>query len=104
MFMLGGTGFLGHEAVVQAVQAGWHVKTLMRSEGGENLLQQIERFAPEVAPGVREEVAKGLESEENNGAIHVPWKRLLAPCSLRLEMALAFRRAPCFSSWEEVWR
>jgi len=40
MFMLGGTGFLGHEAVIQAVQAGWHVKTLLSNQG-DNLVQQI---------------------------------------------------------------
>ncbi len=40
LFLLGGTGFIGHEGVIQAVQAGWHVKALVRSEEGENLLQQ----------------------------------------------------------------
>src|SRR5712692_2783811 len=40
LFILGGTGFIGHEVVIQAVQAGWHVKALVRSEEGENLVQQ----------------------------------------------------------------
>lgn len=40
LFLLGGTGFIGHEVVIGAVQAGWHAKALVRSEEGENLLQQ----------------------------------------------------------------
>ena len=39
-FLLGGTGFIGHEVVIQALQSGWHVKARVRSEGGENLVQQ----------------------------------------------------------------
>jgi len=41
MFILGGTGFIGHEVVIQAGQTGWHVKALVRSEEGANKLQQI---------------------------------------------------------------
>lgn len=41
MFVLGGTGFIGHEVVIQAVQAGWHVKALVRSEEGANKLRQV---------------------------------------------------------------
>ena len=41
MFVLGGSGFIGHEAVIQAVQAGWQVKALVRSEEGANKLRQI---------------------------------------------------------------
>src|SRR5713226_291587 len=41
LFILGGTGFIGHEVVVEAVQAGWHVKALVRSEEGANKLQQV---------------------------------------------------------------
>ena len=41
LFILGGTGFIGHEVVIQAVQAGWHVKALVRSEEGANKLQQV---------------------------------------------------------------
>lgn len=41
MVVLGGTGFIGHEAVIQAVQAGWQVKVLVRSEEGANNLRQI---------------------------------------------------------------
>jgi 2-alkyl-3-oxoalkanoate reductase len=40
IFILGGTGFIGHEVVIQAVQAGWHVKALVRSEEGANKLRQ----------------------------------------------------------------
>jgi uncharacterized protein YbjT (DUF2867 family) len=40
LFLLGGTGFIGHEVLIQAVQAGWHVKALVRSEEGANKLQQ----------------------------------------------------------------
>lgn len=41
LFVLGGTGFIGHEVVIQAVQAGWHVKALVRSEEGANKLRQV---------------------------------------------------------------
>ena len=41
LFILGGTGFIGHETVIQAVQAGWQVKALVRSEEGANKLRQI---------------------------------------------------------------
>ncbi len=41
LFLLGGTGFIGHEVIIQAVQAGWHVKALVRSEEGANKLQQV---------------------------------------------------------------
>ena len=41
LFILGGTGFIGHEVVIQAVQVGWHVKALVRSEEGANTLQQV---------------------------------------------------------------
>lgn len=40
VFILGGTGFIGHEAVMQAIQAGWQVKALVRSEEGAQLLRQ----------------------------------------------------------------
>lgn len=40
LFLPGGTGFIGHEVVIQAVQAGWQVKALVRSEEGANKLQQ----------------------------------------------------------------
>lgn len=39
--ILGGTGFIGHEVVIQAVQVGWHVKALVRWEEGANTLQQV---------------------------------------------------------------
>jgi nucleoside-diphosphate-sugar epimerase len=41
MFVLGGTGFIGHEVVIQAVQRGWQVKALVRSEEGANKLRQV---------------------------------------------------------------
>lgn len=41
VFVLGGTGFIGHEVVIQAVQAGWQVKTLVRSEEGADKLRQV---------------------------------------------------------------
>ena len=41
IFVLGGTGFIGHEVVVQARQAEWHVKALVRSEEGANPLRQV---------------------------------------------------------------
>lgn len=41
MFVLGGTGFIGHEVVIQAVQAGWQVKTLVRSEDRASQLRQV---------------------------------------------------------------
>ncbi len=43
MFVLGGTGFIGHEVVVQAGsgQAEWQVKALVRSEEGANTLRQV---------------------------------------------------------------
>ncbi len=41
LFILGGTGFIGHETVIQAVQAGWQVKALARSEEGANKLRQV---------------------------------------------------------------
>ncbi len=41
MFVLGGTGFIGHEVVVQAGQAEWQVKALVRSEEGANKLRQV---------------------------------------------------------------
>ncbi len=41
LFILGGTGFIGHEVVIQAMQAGWHLKALVRSEEGANKLQQV---------------------------------------------------------------
>ena len=41
MFVLGGTGFIGHEVVIQAVQAGWQVKALVRSEDRASQLRQI---------------------------------------------------------------
>ena len=40
LFILGGTGFIGHETVTQAVQAGWQVKALVRSEEGAQRLRQ----------------------------------------------------------------
>lgn len=40
MFVLGGTGFIGYETVLQAVQAGWQVKALVRSEEGATRLRQ----------------------------------------------------------------
>jgi len=41
LFILGGTGFIGHATVIQAVQAGWQVKALVRSEEGANKLRQV---------------------------------------------------------------
>lgn len=41
IFVLGGTGFIGHEVVVQARQAEWQVKALVRSEEGANTLRQV---------------------------------------------------------------
>ncbi len=41
MFVLGGTGFIGHEVVIQAVQAEWQVKALVRSEEGATKLRQV---------------------------------------------------------------
>ncbi len=41
MFVLGGTDFIGHEVVVQARQAEWQVKALVRSEEGANTLRQV---------------------------------------------------------------
>ena len=32
LFILGGTGFIGHETVTEAIKAGWLVKTVVRSE------------------------------------------------------------------------
>lgn len=40
MFVLGGTGFIGREAVIQGRQAGWQVKALVRSEAGAVTLRQ----------------------------------------------------------------
>lgn len=41
MVILGGTGFIGHEVVIQAADAGWKVKTLVRSEDGANEVRRI---------------------------------------------------------------
>ena len=41
MFILGGTGFIGHEVVIRAADAGWQVKALVRSEQGANAMRQI---------------------------------------------------------------
>ena len=41
MFILGGTGFIGREAVKQAVLAGWQVKALVRSEEVANKIKQM---------------------------------------------------------------
>lgn len=42
MFILGGTGFIGHEVVIQAVEARWQVKALVRSEVGASKVRQID--------------------------------------------------------------
>ena len=41
MFILGGTGFIGHEVVIQALEAGWHVKALVRSEERAGKVRQM---------------------------------------------------------------
>ena len=41
MFILGGTGFIGHEVVIQGVDAGWQVKALVRSEEGADRMRRI---------------------------------------------------------------
>ena len=41
LFILGGTGFIGHETLIQALKAGWQVKALVRSEEGANKMRQI---------------------------------------------------------------
>lgn len=41
LFILGGTGFIGHETIIQALKAGWQVKALARSEEGAKKMQQM---------------------------------------------------------------
>src|SRR5215472_4331386 len=41
LFILGGTGFIGHEAIIQALKAEWQVKALTRSEEGTQKLRQM---------------------------------------------------------------
>jgi nucleoside-diphosphate-sugar epimerase len=41
LFILGGTGFIGHETLIQALKAGWQVKALVRSEDGAHKMRQI---------------------------------------------------------------
>jgi nucleoside-diphosphate-sugar epimerase len=41
LFILGGTGFIGHETLIQALKAGWQVKALVRSEEGAHKMQQM---------------------------------------------------------------
>src|SRR5215471_11036629 len=41
LFILGGTGFNGHETIIQALQAEWQVKALARSEEGTSMLRQM---------------------------------------------------------------
>jgi len=41
LFILGGTGFIGHEAIIQALKAEWQVKALTRSEEGAQKLRQM---------------------------------------------------------------
>lgn len=41
LFVLGGAGFIGHTAVVEAIRAGWQVKTIVRSEKKAEELRQI---------------------------------------------------------------
>lgn len=31
LFILGGSGFIGHETVVEAIKAGWQVKAVVRT-------------------------------------------------------------------------
>ena len=41
LFILGGTGFVGHETIIQALNAEWQVKTLTRSEEGAKQMRQM---------------------------------------------------------------
>jgi len=41
LFILGGTGFIGHETIIQALKAEWQVKALARSEEGTQKLRQM---------------------------------------------------------------
>lgn len=41
LFITGGTGFISHEAVVQALNTGWQVKALVHSENNADQLQKI---------------------------------------------------------------
>ena len=41
LFILGGTGFIGHETIIQALQAEWQVKALARSEESAKKMQQM---------------------------------------------------------------
>jgi NADPH:quinone reductase-like Zn-dependent oxidoreductase len=41
LFILGGTGFIGYETIIQALKAGWQVKALARSEEGAKKMQQM---------------------------------------------------------------
>jgi Nucleoside-diphosphate-sugar epimerases len=40
-FILGGSGFIGHAAVVAAINAGWQVKTIVRSAEKADMLRRI---------------------------------------------------------------
>jgi 2-alkyl-3-oxoalkanoate reductase len=42
LFILGGTGFVGHETIIQALKAGWQMKALVRSEEGAKKMRQME--------------------------------------------------------------
>jgi len=41
LFILGGTGFVGQETIIQAVKAEWQVKALARSEEGAQKMRQL---------------------------------------------------------------
>jgi len=41
LFILGGTGFIGHETIIQALKAEWQVKALARSEEGAKKMRQM---------------------------------------------------------------
>jgi len=41
LFILGGTGFIGHETIIQALKAEWQVKALARSEEGAKQMRQM---------------------------------------------------------------
>jgi len=41
LFIFGGTGFIGHETIIQALQAEWQAKALARSEEGAEKMRQM---------------------------------------------------------------
>jgi nucleoside-diphosphate-sugar epimerase len=59
MFLLGGTGFIGREAVAQAVAAGWTVKALTRSAEGR---QALEAAGAQPIEGAAEEPVRWADS------------------------------------------